>query len=171
MCDGGCGWWNDGGVSGWNGEAAVKSKCCLFFYQTCHNLHKLPDVWRRLFGIEQAVRDGVIASPVARERHEGRVDFRPNIGGNHGMPRGGCIVEDADVIGRYIVDMDLRVCGFKLIAQAVDLNCVAPLHHEERLAVEVGQHQPLAACQRMIDGNGHRQGKLADFEGIDFIFP
>ena len=87
------------------------------------------------------------------------------------MPRGGCIVEDADIIGRYIVDMDLRVRGFKLIAQAVDINRVAPLHHEERLAVKVGQHQPFAACQRMIDGDGHRQGKLAYFEGIDFIFP
>ena len=73
------------------------------------------------------------------------------------MSRGGGIVEDADVIGRYIVDMDLRVRGFKLIAQAVDINCVAPLHHEERLAVEVGQHQPFATCQRMIDGD---DGKL-----------
>lgn len=90
---GGHEWQYDDGVTGWDGDADEKSKRCLFFYQACHNLHKLPDVRCRLFGIEQAVRDGVIASPVARERHEGRVDFRPNIGGNHGVPRGGCIVE------------------------------------------------------------------------------
>ena len=110
----------------------------ILFLPTHHSLHdvdKFHNVLRRIFGVQDSIGDGIFLAPIASERDQGRMDSVPKVNGNHWSPGIFRIVKHIEIIWWDIMDMDLRMIFLNLIAQVVDIGCIAALHHEDGFAI------------------------------------
>lgn len=110
----------------------------ILFLPTHHSLHdvdKFHNVLRRIFGVQDSIGDGIFLAPIASERDQGRMDSVPKVNGNHWSPGIFHIVKHIEIIWWDIMDMDLRMIFLNLIAQVVDIGCIAALHHEDGFAI------------------------------------
>lgn len=121
-------------------SCSIASSCffIILFLPTHHSLHdvdKFHNVLRRIFGVQDSIGDGIFLAPIASERDQGRMDSVPKVNGNHWSPGVFRIVKHIEIIWWDIMDMDLRMIFLNLIAQVVDIGCIAALHHEDGFAI------------------------------------